>query len=155
MTVPSLSAGSTSSAGSGGASGASGVLNSLFSAGEGIFSAGLSQALNIIPSTKEAVICQILEGLMEQKPGGVTESYLYLDPKAPPTTGGVEAPRIRSPFRRAIAFVVGGGNYTEMQSIQEWSQKHGRQVMYGSTDLVSAEEFVHELEFLGQRYANA
>lgn len=155
MTVPTMSAGTGASGAAAGASGASGMLNSLFSTGETVFSAGLSsiKGLNIIPSKKEAVICQILDGLMDQKPGGVTENYLYLDPKAPPTTGGVEAPRIRAPFRRAIAFVVGGGNYSEMQSIGEWAQQNGRQVTYGSTDLVSPEGFVRELEILGRQMA--
>lgn len=151
MALPSLASSGPSA--SAGASGASSMFGSLMSTGEGLFSKGLGAVKNMIPSTKEAVICQILEGLMEQKPGGVTENYLYLDPKAPPSTPGMEAPRLRSPFRRAVAFVVGGGNYTEMQSVHEWAQKHGRQVTYGSTDLVSPEGFVQELEVLGEQMA--
>merc|ERR1711957_940754 len=92
-------------------------------------------------------ICQILEGLMEQRPGGITENYLYLDPKAPP---GSEAPRMRAPFRKAVAFVVGGGNYAEMQAAQEWAQAKGRNVTYGSTDMVSPAQFVDELTHLGK-----
>jgi len=157
MTVPSMATPApTASSGSSGG----GMLGSLFSAGEGaakgLFSAGLTGMkgmANLIPSTKEAVICQILDGLMEQKPGSAADSYLYLDPKAPPAPPGSEAPRIRSPFRRAVAFVVGGGNYSEMQSIQEWAQKQGRQVTYGSTDLVSPEGFVRELDILGRQMA--
>jgi len=98
--------------------------------------AGLATAFNAIP-----------ESLMEQKPGGGTDNYMYLDPKAAP---GSEAPRIRTPFRRGIVFMVGGGNYAEMQSVSEWAQSHGRQVTYGATDLVSPTQFVDELCLLGR-----
>merc|ERR1719408_63034 len=108
---------------------------------EGVFAAGMKGLKTIVASDKETPVCQIMDGLMEQKPTGVTEKYLYLDPKAAPTPGG-EAPRIRAPFRRGIAFVIGGGNYPEHQSLQEWSQKHGRQVCYGSTDIVAPMQFV-------------
>jgi len=150
MTAPTLNAGGPGGSGGGGQAAGSGLMNSLFATGEGLLSAGFSSIKNIMPSKKELAICQILEGLMEQKPGGVAESYLYLDPKAPQSSPGSEAPRIRAPFRRAIAFVVGGGNYAEMQSVQEWAQAHGRQVTYGSTDLVSPAQFMEELSLLGR-----
>lgn len=40
---------------------------------------------------------------------------------------GADAPRIRAPFKRAIAFVVGGGNYVEYQGLQDWAVGSGRQ----------------------------
>jgi len=46
--------------------------------------------------------------------------------------------------------VIGGGNYPEMQSLQEWGQKHGRQVSYGATDMVAPIQFVEELCQLGK-----
>merc|ERR1711879_194262 len=119
------------------------------STSEGVFAAGMKGVKNIVASDKETPVVQIMDGLMEQKPTGITENYLYLDPKAPTAPGG-EAPRIRAPFRRGIAFVIGGGNYTEMQSLHEWGTKHGRQVSYGSTDMVSPIQFVDELSQLGK-----
>ncbi|CAL1150513.1 unnamed protein product [Cladocopium goreaui] len=107
------------------------------------------QLRNIVASKKELATCQIVEALMEQKQGGVTENYLYLDPKAPPARGA-DVPRIRAPFKRAMTFVVGGGNYVEHQSLQDWAQNSGRQVTYGSTDIVSPVQFVDELSHLGQ-----
>mmetsp|Transcript_66695 Transcript_66695/g.168225 ORF Transcript_66695/g.168225 Transcript_66695/m.168225 type:complete len:638 (+) Transcript_66695:135-2048(+) len=150
MMTPTLNAGGPGSSGGGGQAAGSGLMNSLFATGEGLLSAGFSSIKNIMPSKKELAICQILEGLMEQKPGGVAETYLYLDPKAAQTAPGTEAPRMRAPFRKAITFVVGGGNYAEMQAVQEWAQAHGRQVTYGSTDLVSPAQFVDELSHLGR-----
>jgi len=135
------------------ASGA-GLMGSMFklaaATGEGVFAAGMKGIKTIVASDKDTPVCQIMDGLMEQKPDGITKDYIYLDPKAPPVGPGGEAPRIRAPFRRGIAFVIGGGNYTEMQSLQEWGQKHGRQVSYGSTDMVAPGQFVEELCQLGK-----
>jgi hypothetical protein len=117
---------------------------------EGVLQAGMKGLKTIVASDKQTPVCQIMDGLMEQK-GTLTENYLYLDPKCP---AGGEAPRIRAPFRRGIAFVIGGGNYTEMQSLQEWGQKHGRQVSYGSTDMVAPTQFVEELCYLGKLQSN-
>lgn len=153
MMVPSLVAGPGTS-GPSGSTGASALFGSLAATieatGKGLLAAGVSNLKSIMPSKKELLICKILEGLMEQKTTGITENYRYLDPKAQPSTPGAEVPRIRAPFRRALAFVVGGGNYAEMQSVQEWAQTNGRHVTYGSTDLVSPAQFVGELSKLGQ-----
>merc|ERR1712176_224275 len=101
----------------GNSSSVGGVLGSLISVGDGaskgLLSAGLQGMANLIPSAKEAAVCQILDGLMEQKPGSAADSYLYLDPKAPPVPASSEAPRLRAPFQRAVVFVVGGGNCSE------------------------------------------
>merc|ERR1719271_1194959 len=115
---------------------------------EGMLQAGMKGLKTIVASDKETPVVQIMDGLMEQKPTGITENYIYLDPKAPKTGG--EAPRMRAPFRRGIAFVIGGGNYPEHLSLQEWGQKHQRQVSHGSTDMVSPIQFVEEICQLGK-----
>jgi len=130
---------------------AGGLADRFMATGEGLLAAGMSGIKNIVASKKELVICQIMESLMDQKQGGMTDNYLYLDPKAPSMGRGAEVPRIRAPFRKALVFVVGGGNYVELQSLQEWAQTSGRQVIYGSTDMVSPVQFVDELSHLGQQ----
>lgn len=142
---PGSSSGSTSS---GLSSMLGGGLGSMLATGEGLLAAGMSGIKNIVASKKELLICQIMEALMDQKQGGVTDNYLYLDPKAP-RMPGQEVPRIRAPFRRAFTFVVGGGNYMELQSLQDWANASGRQVAYGATDMVSPVQFVDELSRLG------
>lgn len=127
-----------------------GNFSSLTSSATGFFAAGVNNLKNVVASKKESPLCQIFEGLMEQKTTGVTENYLYLDPKAPPYSAGGEVARQRAPFRRGIAFVIGGGNYTELQSLQEWAEEKGRQIFYGSTDVVSPIQFVEELCHLGR-----
>eukprot|EP00933_Yihiella_yeosuensis_P028601 TRINITY_DN22440_c0_g1_i1.p1 TRINITY_DN22440_c0_g1~~TRINITY_DN22440_c0_g1_i1.p1 ORF type:complete len:655 (+),score=137.53 TRINITY_DN22440_c0_g1_i1:134-2098(+) len=128
------------------------LAGNLLATGEGLLASGISNLKNIVAHKKELVICQILESLMEQKQSPLTDNYIYLDPKAPPSRPGVEVPRIRAPFRRAFVFVVGGGNYVELQCLQEWAQTSGRQVVYGATDLVSPTQFVEELSHLGQAH---
>jgi len=127
-----------------------GNFTSVAGAATGLFAAGVNNLKNVVIAKKESPLCQIFEGLMEQKTTGVTENYLYLDPKAPPMSAGTEVARQRAPFRRGIAFVIGGGNYTELQTLQEWSQEKGRQIFYGSTDIVSPIQFVEELCHLGR-----
>ena len=109
-----------------------------------------------------------------------TEDYLYFDPRsanargAMPTpsrpgqqgsqvgTRGVEASfgQRRQGFSEAIVFTVGGGSMDEYGNLQEWAKRTSadggkggvkRRVVYGSTDLVSAEDFVKgELGRLGR-----
>jgi len=157
MTAPSLvpAPGAQAAAAPGPAGGAAalvgGALGGLASriqkGGQGLLAAGMQGLENVLPSRKESVVCQILDSAMDQKPIPATENYLYLDPKA---ANGEAAPRIRMPFRRAFAFMVGGGNYVEMQSVQDWAQARGRHVVYGSTDLVAPTQFLEELSELGR-----
>jgi len=127
-----------------------GALDKMRSQGEGLLAAGMTSVKNIVTSKKESAMCKVLDALMEHKAGPQTDNYLYLDPKAAPAPRGQEQPRIRAPFRKAVTFVVGGGNYVEMQLLQEWAQTNSRQVVYGSTDLVSPAQFVDELGNLGR-----
>jgi len=130
-----------------------GIASGIRAKGEGILAAGLQSAkFNLLSSKKELAICQVLDSLMSGKGVGPTENYLYLDPKQP--RADIGADRFSVPFRRAVAFVVGGGNYPELQSLQEWAQSHGRTVTYGSTDIVSPEQFVDELSHLGRAYGD-
>jgi len=136
---------------SGTLAGAFGGLADRFKAtGDALLAAGMSGIKNIVASKKELATCQIVEALMEQKPGTAADNFLYLDPKAPAGARGADVPRIRAPFRRAVTFVVGGGNYVEHQELQDWATSSGRQVLYGATDLVSPSQFADELSLLGQ-----
>mmetsp|Transcript_43192 Transcript_43192/g.78567 ORF Transcript_43192/g.78567 Transcript_43192/m.78567 type:complete len:621 (-) Transcript_43192:92-1954(-) len=150
MAMPQVQPVAASAGASGGFSLDQGI-GSIFSGVDNIMSMGLSK-LNTLTAKKEALVCQVFDGLMEQKTTGVVENYLYLDPRVPP---GTEVPRMRAPFRRGIAFVVGGGNYTELQLLQEWAQSHGRHITYGSTDMVSPSQFVDELSYLGSSQAGS
>ncbi|KAI1002342.1 hypothetical protein K3495_g5860 [Podosphaera aphanis] len=67
----------------------------------------------------------------------------------------------RQGFTEAVVFVVGGGSMDEYGNLQEWAKRTGvgagpdksagrRRVVYGSTELISASEFLREeIEKLG------
>ena len=72
----------------------------------------------------------------------------------------------RQGFSEAIVFTVGGGSMDEYGNLQEWAKRTGaggsgaekgagrRRVVYGSTELVNAEDFLRgELEKLGSEVA--
>lgn len=106
-----------------------------------------------------------------------TENYLFFDPRSSsargttggpgparlgpdgrPITGGPTFGQRRQGFVEAVVFTVGGGNMEEYGNLQDWSRKAGQQgagikrrVVYGSTELISAENFVNgELKRLGE-----
>ncbi|CEL95466.1 unnamed protein product [Vitrella brassicaformis CCMP3155] len=100
-----------------------------------------------LPQKKDLPITRIVEAILEQKPSSPTDHYLYLDPKAMQVGG--EAPRMRTPFKQALVFVVGGGNFVEAHALQELVLKSQKQVVYGCTDFVAPCQFVTELSDLG------
>jgi hypothetical protein len=78
-----------------------------------------------------------------------------------PGTGASFGQR-RQGFSEAVVFTVGGGSMDEYGNLQEWAKRTGaggsgaekgaskRRVVYGSTELINAEEFLKlELEKLG------
>ena len=66
----------------------------------------------------------------------------------------------RQGFSEAVVFAVGGGSMDEYGNLQDWAKRTGqgpsmrRRVVYGSTEIVRAEEFVvDELGRLGREAA--
>lgn len=57
--------------------------------------------------------------------------YLYFDPKFPPNS----APRKNTPFREAIVFMVGGGNYLEFQNLKDYAEKVRRNAYFRKNNL--------------------
>lgn len=109
-----------------------------------------------------------------------TESYLYFDPRSStargttgqpsggmsrlgpdgrPIQGGPSFGQRRQGFTEAVVMIIGGGNMEEYGNLQEWSRRASqgggagasrRRIVYGSTNLVNAQEFVDgELMRLG------
>ncbi|KAI5858244.1 sec1 protein [Durotheca rogersii] len=72
-----------------------------------------------------------------------------------PGTGASFGQR-RQGFTEAVVFTVGGGSMDEYGNLQEWVQRTGegrakKRVVYGSTELLNAREFIQEeLERLGR-----
>lgn len=78
-------------------------------------SSGISQAVkNLIPVGDQLAATRLVEAIMEQKNTPEAEAFVYIDPKA-----RQGATRVTAPFTEAIVFVVGGGNYSEYQNLQD------------------------------------
>mmetsp|Transcript_17578 Transcript_17578/g.27192 ORF Transcript_17578/g.27192 Transcript_17578/m.27192 type:complete len:94 (-) Transcript_17578:74-355(-) len=87
---------------------------------------------------------------MENKGGPLTEDLQFLDPNLP----DMSATRVREskkPFREAIVFMVGSGNYIEYQDLQDSAKKGptSKNIIYGTTEMVSSSEFLRQLSVLG------
>lgn len=108
-----------------------------------------------------------------------TEDYLYYDPRSKDARGtmpqsarnagagshgmsstGTNASfgQRRQGFGEAIVFTVGGGSMDEYGNLQDWASRVSaaqgqgsikRRIVYGSTDIVNAEDFVGVLASLG------
>ena len=138
----------------------------------------ISGVKNFLPANKDITLTKITESLMDPTSASSsaiakTEGYLYFDPRSAnargtmPTRGqqgsqglGTTATfgQRRQGFSEAIVFTVGGGSMDEYGNLQEWAKRTSaaaagaprRRVVYGSTDLVNAEEFLMgELRRLG------
>eukprot|EP00878_Enallax_costatus_P003254 GHUV01003457.1.p1 GENE.GHUV01003457.1~~GHUV01003457.1.p1 ORF type:complete len:653 (+),score=212.17 GHUV01003457.1:296-2254(+) len=107
---------------------------------------------NLLSGARQAPVAAALEALMDGKQGTPEfESFAVMDPKLP--AGRTGADRAKGPFREALVFMIGGGNYLERETLAAWASRSQppRQVLYGATDLLTGEEFLHQLEELGRR----
>ncbi|KAJ9624786.1 Vesicle trafficking between the ER and Golgi [Taxawa tesnikishii (nom. ined.)] len=129
----------------------------------------ISGVKNFLPVNKDLTLTKITESLMDPTNASTsalqkTEGYLYFDPAGNSSVQrGIEASfgQRRQGFSEAIVFTVGGGSMDEYGNLQEWAKRTSGQgaasavsrkrIIYGSTELVNAEDFVlGELTKLGQ-----
>lgn len=82
-----------------------------------LFTAGVKA---LLPTSKELYITRIVDCIMEMKNELGVENFLYFDPKIPKKLNSI--PRKNTPFKEAIVFMIGGGNYVEYQNLQEYSK---------------------------------
>lgn len=57
------------------------------------------------------------------------------------------------PFKEAIVFLVGGGNYLEAESLAAWAARSQppKSIVYGATAMLTGEQFVQQLSALGKQ----
>ncbi|KAF7063338.1 hypothetical protein CFC21_069864 [Triticum aestivum] len=105
---------------------------------------------NLLSDGRQLALTRTVEALMEGKPNPEVDNYLLFDPRAPRSgTGG----QFRGPFREAIVFMIGGGNYIEYRSLVELGQRSqpSKHVIYGATEILNGVEFIQQLAELGQK----
>lgn len=135
-----------------------GLSSKLYGLTEGRITEGLSSFASglkkLLPEKKNLPITTVVEAIMDPNTASsnsiqITDDYLFLDPKS---RGGHSKPPKRQVYQEASVFVVGGGNYLEYQNLTEWATQPNRpakRVIYGSTDIVTAKEFLSEVATLG------
>ncbi|KAK6461917.1 vesicle trafficking protein Sly1 [Scheffersomyces coipomensis] len=134
----------------------SGLSSKLYGLTEGRISEGLStiatKIKNFIPEKKQLPVTNVVEAIMDPNNASstsvqLTDDYLYFDPKS---RGGHSKPPRRQSYQESLVFVVGGGNYLEYQNLQEWANiDANRKVIYGSTEIMAANDFLQECNELG------
>jgi hypothetical protein len=88
----------------------------------------------------------VVENLLDYK--AEDDSFLYLDPKVATEVNVQqlkESGIVRAPVKQVWVFPVGGGSYAEYQNLQLLQP----QVTYGSTEILNATQFWHQLGALG------
>ncbi|XP_010935252.1 SEC1 family transport protein SLY1 [Elaeis guineensis] len=105
---------------------------------------------NLLSGGRQLALTRTVEALMEGKPNPEVDSYLVFDPRVPRSGSGSQ---LRGPFKEAIVFMIGGGNYVEYRSLMELAQRSQpvKHVIYGTTEVLNGVEFVEQLTELGQK----
>lgn len=105
---------------------------------------------NLLSSDQQLALARTVEALMEGRPNPEIDSYLLFDPRAPKSSSGSH---LRGPFKEAIVFMIGGGNYVEHGSLQELArhQQPAKHIIYGATEILSGGDFVDQLAMLGKK----
>lgn len=108
---------------------------------------------NLLSNDRQLALTRTVEALMEGKPNPEVDSYLVFDPRAPKSSTGSATSHLKGPFKEAIVFMIGGGNYVEYGSLQELvrRQQPVKHVIYGTTEILTGEEFVEQLSLLGRK----
>ncbi|KAL2634478.1 hypothetical protein R1flu_005957 [Riccia fluitans] len=107
---------------------------------------------NLLSGGRQLAITRAVESLMEAKVASDTDSYLLFDPRGPKGMG-TSMGASKGPFKEAIVFMIGGGNYLEYSSLQEFAQRQqpAKNIIYGTTEILSGQEFVDQLAILGSK----
>ncbi|XP_022858404.1 SEC1 family transport protein SLY1-like [Olea europaea var. sylvestris] len=108
---------------------------------------------NLLSGDHQLALTRTVDALMEGKPNPEIDSFLVFDPRAPKSTSGSSSSHLKGPFKEAIVFMIGGGNYVEHGSLQDLarSQQPVKHVIYGTTELLTGGEFIEQLAVLGKK----
>ncbi|KAL6522493.1 Vesicle trafficking between the ER and Golgi [Orobanche minor] len=108
---------------------------------------------NLLSNDHQLALTRTVDALMEGKPNPEIDSYLVFDPRGPKSNSAQSGSHMKGPFKEAIVFMVGGGNYVEYGSLQELvhRQQPPKHVIYGTTEILTGGEFLEQLALLGQK----
>jgi hypothetical protein len=119
----------------------------------------ISKAASFFTKFTPFYATRIVHSLAEGRGGPEEDSFLYLDPRSrdPPSAASIAGTK----YSDVIVFVIGGGSYAEYFNLQELLREKSskgsassgslRSITYGCTDLLSGDEFIHQLEKLSAK----
>lgn len=104
---------------------------------------------SLLAGNQQAAVTVAVEGLMDAKANAEADSFITFDPKV--VSG--RASKAVGPFKEAVVFMIGGGNYLEYESLSLYASKSQppKNILYGATDMVPPEAFAKQLADLGKR----
>ena len=115
---------------------------------------------SLLSGGRELPVTKMVEAIMDGKQTNDSDGIITLDPKQDRQSmygtgsGGAGANSSAQAGMRqdAIVFMVGGGNFIEQQSLHMYGQRATpqRNILYGSTDIVSGPEFLEQLQTLSR-----
>jgi sec1 family domain-containing protein 1 len=140
-----------SSYGAIGSQDSTGLSSLLNAAGKGALAA-MAKAQSFFTKFSPLYVSQIVDSLSEGRTSSDTEHFITIDPRAKAT----DLVDVRgTKYADVYVFVVGGGCYSEFYNLQELKKlsiEAGntlRSVGYGSTEILSADSFLEQLQSLG------
>ena len=77
---------------------------------------------NLLSNDRQLALTRTVEALIEGKPNSEIDFHLVFDPRAPNSSSGTISKHLKGPFKEAIVFMLGSGNYVEYGSMQELVQ---------------------------------
>lgn len=98
----------------------------------------------LLPSSKNMAVTVLVDTITECKKSELEQQYDYYDPKI--SDQNIDDGRRTIQFKDSIVFVLGRGTYTEYQNIQQYAEKSGKRILYGTTELVNGDELLHQIE---------
>jgi hypothetical protein len=118
------------------------------------FAKATASVKSALASMKMLPITRIVADACDVRATPATEQLLHLDPKTSVSVDAAAAsaqPLRQTPFSTAIVFVIGGGSYVEFQNLDEFATHCDppRRVIYGATEMLSAEKFLAQMAHLG------
>ena len=85
----------------------------------------------------------------EKIPRSTCPNHVHFNVQAAPG----RASKAVGPYKEAIVFMIGGGNYLEYESLTTWAGRAipPKSIVYGATELLSGSQFAEQLAELGRR----
>jgi hypothetical protein len=124
------------------------LADSLYGGGVGL----LAGVRNLLPTNQHLPLTRLVEALMANKPPGgggsaaadkEADKYLYFDPKAPAGSSRHARNRVQGAFKESVVFVLGGGNYSEYQNLQDWQRDNQANLGVNSVGQSSTHTLFH------------